>query len=81
MSHVKIGNASPARIISRYKNIKKTILKCNANIFCNKQCQLKGSIKQHWIQLCFDSHQTLCIDLLNITTGRCTSKFSRKFKF
>jgi hypothetical protein len=41
MSHVKIGNASPARIIIRFKNIKKIILKCIANIFCNKQISNK----------------------------------------
>jgi hypothetical protein len=80
MSHVKIGNASPARIISRFKNRQKIILRRTANIFCSKQCQLEGSIKQNRIWLCFDYYQALCIDLLNNTTGCRTSKFSRKFK-
>ena len=39
MSSIKIVQASQATRIYQYKNIKRKILKCCANIYFNKQCQ------------------------------------------
>ena len=38
MSSVKIIDASLARNITLYKNLKRKILKCCANIYLNKKC-------------------------------------------
>ena len=38
MSSIKIIDASQAHNITRYKNLKRKILKCCANIYFNKQC-------------------------------------------
>ena len=38
MSSIKFVHASQARNIYRYKNIKRKILKCCANLYFNKQC-------------------------------------------
>jgi DnaJ-class molecular chaperone len=42
MLHVTIINASLAYTINQFKNINGKILKRKANIFFNKQCNLKG---------------------------------------
>ena len=39
MSSIKVIDASLARNIIRYKNLKRQILKSCANIYFNKQCQ------------------------------------------
>ena len=38
MSTIKFVPASQARYINRYKNIKRKLLECCANLYFNKQC-------------------------------------------
>ena len=38
MSSIKFVLASQARYINRYKNIKRELLRCCANLYFNKQC-------------------------------------------
>ena len=42
MSSMKVVVASQAKCINQYKNLKRKVLNCDANIYFNKQCLSYG---------------------------------------
>ena len=76
MSSIKIEHASQATRIYQYKNIKRNILKCCANIYFNKQC-LKHKLTPNYtkIHLPHTSPAAVCtqrkISKIRIKTKLC----------
>jgi len=76
MASIKIANTSQYFSISRYKNLKRKLLKCNSNTQFNKQCLNRGVIPKYArIKERFLSYlllQGFCIDVTEdgLSTGR-----------
>jgi hypothetical protein len=47
MQTIKVCNATEAKNMHRYTNIKRKLLRTNAWIWFNKQCQIKGLIPNY----------------------------------
>jgi hypothetical protein len=60
INSIKIVTVSQTRVISKHKNLKHKVLKCNANIYFNKQC-LNMNIIPNYV----DGKIHITIDLRN----------------
>ena len=66
MSSIKITDASQAHNITYYKNLKRKILKCCANIYFNKQCLQHNLVL--WLKLIYiylQLQMVCCSNVLN----------------